>query len=298
MSYLMVCIGLFSSAESYAGNWNSIQQKDWDGFAPKNYGKIVDAPDQYGCYSSEIPPDKAMVFDIAKFSNMAGSRFDPNKIRVDSSGEDGAYALESWLDSWEGHGYGHVLVPENQNWNKGNQKDVLICVGSGVLVDLIWNFVSIKPLKSIFLWYDGPLWTPPIDNTQKPGQPKHSPTNARNMANTDDALKAAGNGQTLRDTHGVSASGSSQGTISGPRVDLEPDFDVYDTNGNEISANCNNCMGKSVDVGQTVHAKLKTEVSNADAKDFKRSSSSQTIEGCELHPIPKVDDFAGISYHS
>lgn len=78
---------------------------------------------------------------------------------------------------------------------------------------------------------------------------------------------------------GMAPAGSNQGAIVGPRVDLEPDFDIYDIFGHEVSANCNDCIGKSVDVGQPVRAKLKTQVSNADADGFKRSSSSNTIEG-------------------
>jgi hypothetical protein len=87
------------------------------------------------------------------------------------------------------------------------------------------------------------------------------------MANTDDALRVSKNGLTLRDLHQTPPAGTAPGSISGPRVDLEPDFDVYDTNGVEISANCNNCMGKSVDVGQTVHAKLKAEVTITFGRD-------------------------------
>jgi len=78
---------------------------------------------------------------------------------------------------------------------------------------------------------------------------------------------------------GFGSGGSSLPPVSGPRVDLVPDFDIYDTSGNEISANCNNCPGKPVDPGQSIRAKLWTEVSNSDASLFKRDSSSNTIEG-------------------
>jgi hypothetical protein len=81
------------------------------------------------------------------------------------------------------------------------------------------------------------------------------------------------------DGTGFGSGGSSLPPISGPRVDLVPDFDIYDISGNEISANCNNCPGKPVLPGQTIRAKLWTEVSNADAENFKRDSGSNTIEG-------------------
>lgn len=73
--------------------------------------------------------------------------------------------------------------------------------------------------------------------------------------------------------------GFSPAPIIGSRVDLEPDFDVYHLSGDEISANCNNCSGQPVLPGQTIRAKLWTEVINADAWDFKRDSSSNSIEG-------------------
>lgn len=74
-------------------------------------------------------------------------------------------------------------------------------------------------------------------------------------------------------------SGTSSDPIIGSRVDLRPDFDVYDSTGNEISANCDNCPGKPLLPGQSVRAKLHTEVSNNDASLFKRDSDSDTIEG-------------------
>lgn len=68
--------------------------------------------------------------------------------------------------------------------------------------------------------------------------------------------------------------------ISGKRADLRPDFDIYDTDGHEISSNCNDCSGKVMDVGQQVRPKLWVQVNNnADAGKWKRKSSSDTIEG-------------------
>jgi surface antigen len=73
-------------------------------------------------------------------------------------------------------------------------------------------------------------------------------------------------------------------TISGPRVDLLPDFDVFSDpeKNNEISANCHNsesCWAKPVDPGQKVYLRLETQVHNADAEGFKRDGDSNTIEG-------------------
>jgi hypothetical protein len=68
--------------------------------------------------------------------------------------------------------------------------------------------------------------------------------------------------------------------IVGNRTDLEPDFDVKDeTDQNELSSNCNNCSTKPLTPNQKIFAKLKTEISNADANGFKRDSSSKSIEG-------------------
>ncbi|MFZ1654478.1 MAG: hypothetical protein WBO92_01850 [Candidatus Moraniibacteriota bacterium] len=218
--------------------------------------------------------DRVLEFDLTQIAENAGSSIVADKIYIDASGDGGQYALGYWLADWEEH-TGQLLLPPIEglgDWS--NKRSISVCVGSKV------GFKTLdKQLRSIFLWYDSTVRTTIYNIKSEPGQPVHSPTNARNMANTDDALKVSKNGIVLRDTHEKFQTGSSQGTIPGPRVDLEPDFDVYDTDGNEISANCNNCMGKSVDVGQTVHAKLKTEVSNADAKDYKRSSNSETIEG-------------------
>ncbi len=68
--------------------------------------------------------------------------------------------------------------------------------------------------------------------------------------------------------------------IVGSRTDLEPDFDVKDeTDQKELSSNCNNCSTKPLIPGQKIIAKLKTEISNDNASEFKRDSSSKSIEG-------------------
>lgn len=68
--------------------------------------------------------------------------------------------------------------------------------------------------------------------------------------------------------------------ISGKRADLRPDFDIYNTDGHEISSNCDDCSGEQVEVGQHVRPKLWVQVNNnADAGKWKRNSNSDTIEG-------------------
>ena len=81
--------------------------------------------------------------------------------------------------------------------------------------------------------------------------------------------------------------------IVGNRTDLEPDFDVKDeTDQKELSSNCNNCSTTPLIPGQKIIAKLKIEISNADASGFKRDSSSKSIEGYVWWKIEGKTDWA------
>jgi hypothetical protein len=73
--------------------------------------------------------------------------------------------------------------------------------------------------------------------------------------------------------------GSSPQPIPGKRTDLQPDFDVFNTEGNEISANCDHCSGKPIDPGQTVRTRLTVEVSNANASKNNRNDEHKKIDG-------------------
>lgn len=256
-----------------------IREKEWDGKRPLVFGVLETPPSNSdSCSSSEQEPDSMLTFDISVFGRLAGGAFDVNRIYIDGV-TTGETALGAWFLSSLAHGYPWGALPvlringiplgNDHDWS--NAAAVSICVGSSVIA-------TDNALKSIVLWYDGPVTTI-YPKKPKSGEPPHSEIHRKNTANHDDSLNVSENGLSLRDLHETPPSGSAPSPISGPRVDLEPDFDIYDIAGNEISANCNNCMGKSVDVGQAVRAKLKTQVSNADADGFKRSSSSNTIEG-------------------
>ena len=67
--------------------------------------------------------------------------------------------------------------------------------------------------------------------------------------------------------------------ISGPRVDLRPDFDIKDIDGDELSSNCDNCETKPLRPNQEIKLVLTTQVSNEDAGNFKRDDDSNSIEG-------------------
>ena len=67
--------------------------------------------------------------------------------------------------------------------------------------------------------------------------------------------------------------------ISGPRVDLRPDFDIKDIDGDELSSNCDNYETKPLRPNQEIKLVLTTQVSNEDAGNFKRDDDSNSIEG-------------------
>lgn len=271
---ISISIGMVCASMAQAANFQrsgGVTEKEWDNKSPLVFGSLTYPPEnEDNCNWNEGPlGDLVLNFDISVLSRLAGSAFDVNKLYFDGVAT-GEWALDAWFLA---RGSSNIPSLNGNNW--GNRSVVSFCVGT------IAQGVTGggDALESIVMWYDGPVSTTVYPKKPKPNESPHSDIHRKNTANHGDSLNVSDNGITLRDLHQTPPSGTAPGSISGPRVDLEPDFDVYDTNGNEISANCNNCMGKSVDVGQTVHAKLKTEVSNADAKDFKRSSSSETIEG-------------------
>lgn len=91
---------------------------------------------------------------------------------------------------------------------------------------------------------------------------------------------------------GMGGGGESYGShTSGSLPDFTPDFDVYHLDGHEISANCNNCQGESVQPGQVVHMRLEVETHNRDVQvgDL-RNSSTQSIDGrIKCRVIGKTD---------
>lgn len=246
-----------------------VPEKEWDGKSPLVFGSLTYPPSNDNNCHWEGDGDLALNFDISVLSRLAGSAFDVNKLYFDGVAT-GEWALDTWFASWQSNS-----IPSLNGNNWGNRSIVSFCVG--VLAQGITG--GGDALESIVLWYDGPVSSTVYPKKPKPGEPAYSETHRKNTANHDDSLNVSENGLTLRDLHQSSPSGSSPGVISGPRTDLRPDFDVYDLGGSEISANCNNCMGKSIDVGQTIKPKLKTNVSNASAGNFKRNSNSDTIEG-------------------
>jgi hypothetical protein len=148
---LVLLLSLSYSAGSLAGNWDRIMLWGWDGKSPKAFGSLEPAPNRNGCYGDEITnPDKAMVFDVTKLAKMAGSSFDVHNIYVDSVGEDGGYALGTWINHWHSKGYGYELVPEGQYW-ESSQSKVLVCVGTTVWAWVAAQYLSLGPLKKIFL---------------------------------------------------------------------------------------------------------------------------------------------------
>jgi hypothetical protein len=84
--------------------------------------------------------------------------------------------------------------------------------------------------------------------------------------------------------------------IVGNRTDLEPDFDVFDAvTGKEVSSNCNKCSTKPLIPNQKVRARLTTQTFNANAVDFKRDSSSKSIEGYVWWKIEGKTDWSLLS---
>ncbi len=67
--------------------------------------------------------------------------------------------------------------------------------------------------------------------------------------------------------------------IPGSRADLRPDFDIYHTDGHEISSNCNDCPSEPVEVGQSIKTVLTAQVANNDVDNSLRDSDSNSIEG-------------------
>jgi hypothetical protein len=67
--------------------------------------------------------------------------------------------------------------------------------------------------------------------------------------------------------------------VSGEKTDLTPDFDIYNTQGQEISSNHSDDPIKTVYVGQQVRLNLTTEVHNDDTENHLRDDDSDSIEG-------------------
>jgi hypothetical protein len=68
--------------------------------------------------------------------------------------------------------------------------------------------------------------------------------------------------------------------VSGQKPDHVPNFDVYDHNGQEISAKCNNCPTKGVSASQTLSMRLETETHNRDVVQGDLfNKRSQSIDG-------------------
>ena len=67
--------------------------------------------------------------------------------------------------------------------------------------------------------------------------------------------------------------------VSGDKTDLTPDFDIYNTQGQEISSNHSDDPIKTVYVGQQVRLNLTTEVHNDDTENHLRDDDSDSIEG-------------------
>ena len=78
---------------------------------------------------------------------------------------------------------------------------------------------------------------------------------------------------------GTTPIGTDPQPIPGPRVDLRPDFDIKDTDNDELSSNCDNCNTKPLRPNQEIKLVLTTQVSNEDAGNFKRDDDSDSIEG-------------------
>lgn len=259
---------------AYAAHWTrggNVTEKEWTEGKPKVFGVLSTPPPNNDNCSGD---DRALIFNISVLAKLAGNPFDVNKIYVDGVGWGGDYALNRWLNDWNenGHGYSLPALVVGNNWSGINT--ISVCVGTEVSFQTFdWQ------LKAIVFWYDGPVETTIFNTKPKPDIPPYTESDHKNMANTDDSLKVSNNGITLRDTHETPPSGSTPPSISGSRVDLRPDFDIYDTAGKELSANCDNCMGKSVDPGQAIRPKLWTQVGNANTSNYKRNSDSDTIEG-------------------
>lgn len=70
--------------------------------------------------------------------------------------------------------------------------------------------------------------------------------------------------------------------VSGSKPDITPDYDVFSdaARTHEVSANCSNCPGKPVGVGQVIYHRLEAQVSNRDVvtSDL-RNGNSQSIDG-------------------
>lgn len=262
---------MFRAPTVWAVNWirnGEVVEKELNDSngKPKVFGYLTFPPyNQNNCNWEGGDGDLALNFDVSVLARLAGNSFDVDKLYFDGVFA-GEWALDAWFLSW-----GKNSIPPLNGYDWKNRNIISFCVGA------IAQGVTGggNALQSIVLWYDGPIESPIHRPTPEP----YNENSPKNMADTNDSIVVSGNGLTARDTRVLPPSGSSSQSITGTRVDLKPDFDVYDTSGNEISANCNNCAGKPVDVGQIIRAKLWTEVSNSDASGFKRDSNSDSIEG-------------------
>ncbi len=79
--------------------------------------------------------------------------------------------------------------------------------------------------------------------------------------------------------HNLLPTGPNPEEIPGSRADLRPDFDIYHTDGHEISSNCNDCPSEPVEVGQSIKTVLTAQVANNDVDNSLRDSDSNSIEG-------------------
>ena len=86
--------------------------------------------------------------------------------------------------------------------------------------------------------------------------------------------------------------------ISGPRVDLRPDFDIKDLDGDELSSNCDNYETKPLRPNQEIKLVLTTQVSNEDAGNFKRDDDSNSIEGPIWYRMGAEDSWHKIASQS
>ena len=84
---------------------------------------------------------------------------------------------------------------------------------------------------------------------------------------------------------------------SGNKTDLTPDFDIYNEQGQEISANSDNYTLKTVYVGQRIRLNLTTEVHNDDTQNHLRDSNSDSIEGPVYYWIDGVVNKAHTQNH-